>query len=212
MVLGQSASFFVSATGSPPFRYDYFGLPSGCLSVNASSIGCTPNATGMFSVVVEVTDPNHLYTTANTTIAVTPAPGPVQILTLTMFTASPSVIQPGQTTYFLAYVNGGTLPYQYVYYDLPPGCRSSSNGYLPCSPASAGVYDVILVVYDASNSSTQGDALLTVEPGTTPNLPFATPLTLSWVDIGLLTTTIVLAMALVATVVIRRYPPPPPPA
>ncbi|MFI5415603.1 MAG: hypothetical protein ACHQ16_08170, partial [Candidatus Lutacidiplasmatales archaeon] len=111
LVVGQSVSFFVSATGSPPFTYDFIGLPTGCTRVNASSFGCAPNETGTFGVLVLVTDPNYRSASANTTLVVLPANGSPPALMLDLFAAEPAMIQTGQTTYFLVSVEGGTPPY-----------------------------------------------------------------------------------------------------
>src|SRR6266568_1345194 len=57
ITLGSSVTFATTATGgTAPLTYGYAGLPSGCSSVNASTLTCTPMATGSFSVTVTVTD------------------------------------------------------------------------------------------------------------------------------------------------------------
>lgn len=54
---GSSMQLSVAVTGgSGIFSFVYTGLPSGCATRNASSITCTPTATGPFNVSVTVTD------------------------------------------------------------------------------------------------------------------------------------------------------------
>jgi hypothetical protein len=54
---GYPVSITVTATGGTlPYSFAYSGLPTGCTSANASSITCTPKATGTFSIQVQVTD------------------------------------------------------------------------------------------------------------------------------------------------------------
>ena len=53
----QSVRFNVSVTGgTPPYTYVYHGLPTGCSTINASFLNCTPTITGTFTVTVNVTD------------------------------------------------------------------------------------------------------------------------------------------------------------
>ncbi|MCI4345977.1 MAG: YncE family protein [Thermoplasmata archaeon] len=55
--LGASTTLTTSLTGgSGPFSYLYSQLPTGCSSLNATSLSCTPTATGTFEVRVTVTD------------------------------------------------------------------------------------------------------------------------------------------------------------
>ncbi|HXY11915.1 MAG TPA: YncE family protein, partial [Thermoplasmata archaeon] len=57
IVLGNSTTLTTTTSGgTPPFSYDYTGLPTGCTTKNSSSWVCTPTATGSLSIEVTVTD------------------------------------------------------------------------------------------------------------------------------------------------------------
>lgn len=55
----QSVTFSVSATGgSGTLTYTWTGLPTGCTSLNASTVTCRPTASGTAQIAVDVTDSN----------------------------------------------------------------------------------------------------------------------------------------------------------
>jgi hypothetical protein len=77
ITLGQTVWFNTSAKdGTPPYTYNYLGLPIGCHAVATSnSIPCKPNATGAYKVVVSVMDSvNSTTASQNVTLNVTAAP------------------------------------------------------------------------------------------------------------------------------------------
>ena len=54
---GEKVTLSVSAGGGyGPLTYSYANLPSGCLSVNATTISCTPTSSGNYRITVTVTD------------------------------------------------------------------------------------------------------------------------------------------------------------
>ncbi len=59
VTVGESVTFSVVASGgSGSFTYRWSGLPPGCAPVNASTVACSPTATGSYLVNVTVTDSN----------------------------------------------------------------------------------------------------------------------------------------------------------
>jgi len=55
--LGRRITFTaIGSGGTAPLSYSYEGLPTGCAATNASTITCSPNATGSFNVSVTVSD------------------------------------------------------------------------------------------------------------------------------------------------------------
>jgi hypothetical protein len=57
LVLGSTVTFAVTASGGTgALTYVYTGLPGGCPTTNSSTVACTPNGTGTFTVTVMVTD------------------------------------------------------------------------------------------------------------------------------------------------------------
>lgn len=62
---GKAFTFSVVVSGgSGGNQYAWSGLPPGCSSSDAASVGCTPNATGKFMVTVAVTDSNGAHVTS----------------------------------------------------------------------------------------------------------------------------------------------------
>jgi hypothetical protein len=73
--VGTSTSITVAVTGGTGvLSFAYGGLPSGCASQNASSLACTPKATGSFALTVTVTDQLGASTQSNATLVVSAAP------------------------------------------------------------------------------------------------------------------------------------------
>ena len=57
VIVNQVTTFTVTVhQGTPPYRYSFAGLPSGCASANQGVLNCTPTVTGLFTVTVTVTD------------------------------------------------------------------------------------------------------------------------------------------------------------
>ena len=55
---GSTVEFTVTAVGGAgPLTYSFTGLPPGCPETNRSQWSCQPNSTGVYSVMVTVTDP-----------------------------------------------------------------------------------------------------------------------------------------------------------
>ena len=66
----------VTSGGSGGDHYAWSGLPSGCSSVDAASVTCTPNSAGDFVVSVTVTDSNGAHVTSTgVKVSVTTPPG-----------------------------------------------------------------------------------------------------------------------------------------
>lgn len=97
---GSTATFSVKAAGGTgPLTYLYTGLPSGCTSANASTLPCTPSATGSFTVTVLVSDHLGMHAWGNATLTVASS-----LPTLASSSISPtaSSLAPGQTQVFSA--------------------------------------------------------------------------------------------------------------
>ncbi len=74
LTLGQVVTLqVVVKNGSAPLSYVYAGLPSPCESTNASTLTCTPESSGSFTIRVNVTDTLHRTAEANATFTVSGA-------------------------------------------------------------------------------------------------------------------------------------------
>jgi hypothetical protein len=74
VALGGSTVFEVTVQGGvPPYAYRFSGLPAPCETVSASSLPCSPNHDGNYSVGVVITDAAH-NSTAGSTVLIVLAP------------------------------------------------------------------------------------------------------------------------------------------
>lgn len=159
VTLGSSVNIAVTASGgTPPLSYAYTGLPAGCSTTNASSFTCTPTATGAYSITVVVTDAVAKTATQSTPLTVASPPGPA----ITSFTAGPSTITQGSSTFLNVTVVGGTQPYTYTYSGLPTGCASADVASLSCTPSGTGTFSINVNVTDAKAMSATASTQLTV--------------------------------------------------
>jgi hypothetical protein len=81
LVLGNTTELVVTtAGGTGAVRFLYASLPPGCTTGNRSSLSCTPNLVGNYSVRVTITDSFGVEDNGSVSVAVTnPAPVPVSI-------------------------------------------------------------------------------------------------------------------------------------
>lgn len=71
VVLGHVTSIDVAITGgSLPLHLLYEGLPAGCTSANTSTLSCSPQATGTYTITVVVTDAAGHQATGNASLQV----------------------------------------------------------------------------------------------------------------------------------------------
>ena len=83
---------------------------------------------------------------------------------ISSFTASPSPIEVGWTTYFNVSASGGTGALSYAFSGLPAGCASSNVPGLPCTPTVSGTFTVRVYANDTAADSATTTASLTVNP------------------------------------------------
>ena len=156
--LGESTFLNVSTLGGvPPYSYIYNGLPSGCRSVNRSSLLCTPGVNGTFDVTVTVTDQNNMTASSNVSLLVT-------VLSIETFTATPAAVQLGASTDLTVNATGGIPPYSYSYTGLPQGCSSANVSSLRCTPAKSGSFPITVRITSHLGGA-NATATLEVLPG-----------------------------------------------
>lgn len=156
---GATANFSSAVYGgTQPLSYSYGGLPSGCVSANASTLSCTPanGTSGSFRVSVQVTDAKGNVTGGATTLIVVPPPS------VGTFTASPGNVSVGSRTIFRTTVAGGIPPFLYSYTNLPTGCLTQTVPALPCTPQGVGSFVVTVHVSDADHESANATATVVV--------------------------------------------------
>ena len=102
---------------------------------------------------------------------------------VTEFAASPSTIDLGFPTSIAVSYLGGAGPSTVTFYGLPPGCTSSDETQLTCTPSSVGVYTLAVNVTDSFGLSANVTAPLTVE-GSLSVLLKSTLVTFPDIDVG----------------------------
>jgi hypothetical protein len=165
VAVGNEALIVADVQSPSPVAYSYFGLPTGCVSSDVSTLPCTPTETGNFTVALQAS--NEVGTTPFAILQLdvgdvaTPAP------TIESFTASPVTITLGQSTTLTAVVSS-TLTVAYQYSGLPAGCASGDTASLFCTPTQGGTFTVGLLVTDTAGRTAQGTLTLQVSGGTVP--------------------------------------------
>jgi len=158
IALGDSALLNASvAIGVPPYTYAWLGLPSGCVSKNASGLKCVPAVTGTFTVSVFVND-SAGDTGSSTAVLIVD-----HTLSITSFTATPSTLTLGQTTSLSVSLSGGVSPYSYTFTGLPTGCASADSASMSCKPSATGNYTVRSYVNDSARNSANRTVTLAVD-------------------------------------------------
>ena len=162
---GQSTTLsVVGQTEGGPSTYAWSGLPSGCVSRNASQITCTPSAAGTYAVYASLTDAaGYTVESGPVTLVVSPT------LKVSGPTTTSTSFWVGNLTTLNASISGGLGPYVYQWGGLPSGCTGASVEVLPCYPEVAGSYDVTFNVSDANGATASGSVAFTVSSRPTSN-------------------------------------------
>jgi hypothetical protein len=157
--LGSSVTFTSNYAGAlGAVTWVWSNLPAGCLSVNASSLTCTPTVAGTFVVKLWGNDSTGAYNSKTVTLTVTP-------VSITGFTDSPSSIHTGQSTTFTTTTTGTISWVTYTYVGLPPGsstCLSQNKSSWTCIPREAGTFTVRVYANDSAHDSATRTVTLTV--------------------------------------------------
>jgi hypothetical protein len=155
--LGQSVTIDALPIDHPGYVvYNYTTLPPGCLSANVSALTCTPNASGVFSVIVVRNDSAGVPSTENASAVVDADP------TIASFTSSAGAVTVGSTVLLNTSASGGTAPLAYRFSGLPAGCSTTDRPLLSCTPTSAGNYTVEVNVTDAAHYGVNATLTVTV--------------------------------------------------
>jgi DNA-binding beta-propeller fold protein YncE len=158
LTLGSSLTISVSAEYQVgTVTYAYSGLPSGCISSNASILQCTPDAPGEANVTVSATDSTGTSALARTTVTVLP-PRPA----ILSFGISPSSLWVGNETTLRVSATDeyGWLTYSFV--GLPGGCTSLNSSEFGCMPSETGEFVVTVIVTDSYGSRSFANSSLNV--------------------------------------------------
>ncbi len=180
---GSSASLTAVPTGgngSASYGYTYLGLPGGCVTSSSATLTCTPTATGIYGVSVQVSD--GLSVSSSTVVRLeVQAP-----LTVGAVLFAPGVVTLGRATSVSVVVSGGSGPYIYTWSGLPAGCSGATTASFVCAPSASGTFAVHVTVADSSGGSASSTATLTVDPAVHISTFTATPASLHVGDVTML--------------------------
>jgi hypothetical protein len=151
--------------------YVWSGLPTGCATVNSTTLSCAPNEAGNFLVTVTVTDQAHFFATQSLEYSVHSLP------TVSAASASSTSVPAGQTVVLTADVTGGSGGLTYQWSGLPPGCASTNSSTLNCAPTTTGSYAVAVTVEDSNGGSATSPAVpIVVTSDSSSSTPFSSQL------------------------------------
>lgn len=153
--LGQSVWF--NATGSAPAGgavWAWTGLPSGCAGANVPNLDCTPNGTGAFAVVANLTDATGAGSLADPEVSVLVFAG----LSVNESIPIAASVPLGSTLSFAATVTGGSGGLGYAW-SLPAGCPDSTTASATCALTTPGGETVSVTVTDSDGASATSPAV-----------------------------------------------------
>jgi len=159
--VGQAVGLVtVISGGTQVYTYAWTGLPPGCVSANAASVGCTPSSSGTYSVRAWTNDSNGASSSATVTLTVSADP------TIMTPLANRTALDVGQSASLLATATNGTgLTSTYAWQGLPAGCASANALSLSCDPAVPGTYAVTVSITDSNGYAvTSGTVTMVVSP------------------------------------------------
>ena len=200
ITLGQGTTFTATVSGGvSPFEFSFTSLPSGCTSVNESSLPCTPSEAGSYSPEVMVTDAHGDVSSGSTSLNVTAAPSSGITATLT---DTPSSITLGNSTELRVTLGGNvTGEATYRYSGLPDGCSSVDASTLSCTPSVTGSFTLEVEVNDSAAHFANATASLTVTQ--TSPAPASTP-TNSGIWLWIILAVVIVAALLLIVIWARR--------
>lgn len=163
--------------GVPPIHFSWTGLPVGCASVDAPTVGCHPTFPGPYSVQLTARDSNT--STPNGTVVSTPLLPVVVDPALTgVASLSSGLIDARQAVQGSVTVQGGRGPFTTNWSGLPAGCAASNVTSFRCQPAAAGQFTVVVTLSDVNGGLWESAGLsLQVLPAVAVGLT-GSPLTL----------------------------------
>ncbi|MCI4331453.1 MAG: hypothetical protein L3K19_06365 [Thermoplasmata archaeon] len=158
--VGQAIRLIASVTGGGGgFSYEWIGLPSGCLGLNASTLLCTSTSPGSTVLAVSVMDGlGGSSQSAPIALIVSAA------LVVTLVSSSTS-IPAGTSLNLSAVATGGSGTLSYAWSGLPEGCVADNAASILCAPDSLGSTTVRVAVTDAAGETVVGNLTVTVTSG-----------------------------------------------
>ena len=198
--VGQLASFSCTGLGGVrPYTYSWaFGDGNTGSGASTSHIYGT---LGTMTVACTVTDALRTMATVSTEEIV--ATDPV----ITLFTAVPPSLLPGDKVTLTVSTSGGYGALSYSYANLPASCLSANATFLSCYPTSSGNYRVTVTVTDSAGESANATVSMTVGQHRVLGLPRAIGLAVIFGGILGIGAIVILAIVLALRLKKRRQAP-----
>jgi len=205
--VGESVTFTIPVSGGtfPYLPVTWVGLPSaGCNDANTTVVTCalTGSDVGSLQVWGKVTDNAGVTASSSSPLTFVVDPDP----TVSVPEATPATLGlGGHTMLSVTATAGAGLGLTYAWFDLPPGCASSGNSTLVCTPSAIGTYSVTVVVTDSN-----GYSVMSSPVGITVVSPVPTPANsgglngLEWSLLGALVALSVVVAILLVYVFVRK--------
>lgn len=170
---GTQATFQVSVSGGrTPYSYDWIGLPEGCVGTSSPAISCLVQATGNYSIGVDVTDSNGFEVSsgllslgvvkAATSTSISCSPATDAVGTSTVCTATVAGNNPAGMVSWSSSGSGSFSPSQ----DCTLSAGTCSVSYVPSSYAISSVTITGSYGGDQNNAESSGTFALTIIPAT----------------------------------------------
>ncbi len=154
VLVGQTVTFTGGASGgTAPYQFTYFygdGTYGYNRSTSATHAYLSPGTYCAYAFVTDgaATQNGGVTNPVCVTASYSSGSGP----TISSFTASPSTITVGGTTYLNVSASGGTGPLAYAYSGLPAPCASSNSSAITCTPSAVGgPYSITVTVSDSAS-------------------------------------------------------------
>jgi YVTN family beta-propeller protein len=198
-VVNQTVTFMVEESGGWGWStIAWTGLPGGCLSRNTSTLNCTPEVAGPFTIMVNSIDGIGRRASGALILRVLP-PAP----SVSGFVVEPNPGYVGSNLTVSVTVSGGESPVGLAYASLPPGCPATTKSTYTCVPSSAGTFNLTVIATDAAGRNGTATVMLHVIPQNSAGAPgpraagfLMTPIGLSILVGGVLVAGITAARAL----------------
>ena len=143
-------------SGNDTFSWRVTPNGLGCVARTNVSLECTPTSTGIYALVVTVTDSEGQSMSTSALVVVVNSDPTVSL------TVSHPDLDIGQETVLQAAASGGTGSYSYTWSSLPGGCTAAPVATVSCAPTTGGSSYVEVAMTDSAGWVASVQQLVTV--------------------------------------------------
>ena len=163
--VGETMTIDVNASGGTgSYTYAMPTLPPGCTATGQMPFSCQPSSSGMYTVVVVVTDQAGYSVSSSVQVTVNALPA------ISTVSATPNPLDLGMAVNLSAGVSGGTAPLTYAWTNLPKGCAPANASSLTCTPEISGSFSPTVRLTDARGKTGESVVPFVVYPAVSVTL------------------------------------------